>query len=237
MIELEQVRVQLQKSMIKLLSIADCVSLINAIFGFLSIAMVFIGELRLAFSFILLAVLVDGLDGMIARRTRESRIGEFLESMADTTSFGIALAFFIYIVYYKFVSCCIYKHIILLIILIFFLSMVIVRLASFHLLKDKKVFVGLPVPASAILLLVMTYFEIKLIYILPVILLISFAMVSNIRFPKLGFKIDVVAGVLIILTVIMEKNFQGVAPLLLFIAVSIYVITGAFYLFMNKKKD
>ena len=236
MIELKQVRVQLQKSMIKLLSIADCVSLINAIFGFLSIAMVFIGEIRLAFSFILLALLADGLDGIIARKTRESKIGEFLESMADMTSFGIAPTFFIYTIYYKFVSCCIYKHIFLLIILILFLSMVIVRLASFHLLKDKKIFVGLPVPASAILLLVMTYFEIKLIYILPVILLISFAMVSNIRFPKPGFKIDVIAGVLIILTIIMEKNFQGVAPLLLFIAISIYVITGAVYLLMNKKK-
>ena len=227
----------MQKSMIKLLSIADCVSLINAIFGFLSIAMVFIGELRLAFSFILLAVLVDGLDGIIARRTNESKIGEFIESMADMTSFGIAPAFFIYIVYYKFVSCCISKHILLLIILIFFLSMVIIRLASFHLLKNKKVFVGLPVPATAILLLIMTYFEIKLIYILPFILLVSFATVSNIRFPKPGFKIDVVAGVLIILTIIMEKDFQGVTPLLLFIAVSIYVINGAFYLFMNKKKD
>lgn len=236
MIELKQVRVQLQKSMIELLSIADCVSLTNAIFGFLSIIMVFIGEIHLAFSFILLALLADGLDGIIARRTRESKIGEFLESMADMTSFGIAPTIFIYTIYYKFVSCCIYKHIFLLIILILFLSMVIVRLASFHLLRDKKIFVGLPVPASAILLLIMTYFEIKLLYILPVILLISFAMVSNIRFPKPGFKIDIVASVLIILTIIMEKNFQGVAPLLLFIAVSIYVITGAVYLLMNKKK-
>ncbi len=226
----------MQKSMIELLSIADCVSLTNAIFGFLSIIMVFIGEIHLAFSFILLALLADGLDGITARRTRESKIGEFLESMADMTSFGIAPAIFIYTIYYKFVSCCIYKHIFLLIILILFLSMVIVRLASFHLLKDKKIFVGLPVPASAILLLIMTYFEIKFLYILPVILLISFAMVSNIRFPKPGFKIDAVASVLIILTIIMEKKFQGVAPLLLFIAVSIYVITGAVYLLMNKKK-
>ena len=136
MIELKQVKVQLQKSMIELLSIADCVSLTNAIFGFLSIVMVFIGEIRLAFSFILLALLADGLDGIIARRTRESKIGEFLESMADMTSFGIAPTIFIYTIYYKFVSCCIYKHIFLLIILILFLSMVIVRLASFHLLKQ-----------------------------------------------------------------------------------------------------
>jgi CDP-diacylglycerol--serine O-phosphatidyltransferase len=222
--------------MIRLLSIADCVSLTNAIFGFLSITMVFIGEIRVAFSFILLAVLADGLDGIIARKTRESKIGEYLESMADMTSLGIAPAVFIYTVYYEFVSCCIYKHIYLIIALIVFLSLSIVRLASFHIMKDKKFFVGLPASSSMILLLVMAYFEIKFYYILPVIIIISLAMVSIIRFPKPGIKINIIAGVLIILTIIMEKSFHGVAPILLFIAVCIYVITGPFYLLMNKKK-
>ena len=222
--------------MIKLLSIADYISLINAIFGFLSITMVFIGEIHLAFSFILLALLADGLDGIIARKTRESKTGDFFESMADLTSLGIAPAFFIYTVYYKFVSCCIYKHIFLLIILILFLSMVIIRLAAFHIMKDTRIFVGLPAPASTILLFIMAYFEIKLLYILPVIIIISFAMVSNIRFPKPDIKVNVVASVLIILTIVMEKNFHGVAPLLLFIAVGIYVIIGPVYLLMNKKE-
>ena len=85
--------------MIKLLSVADCISLTNAVFGFLAVAMIFIGETRVAFTFILLAILADGLDGMIARKTRESQIGEYLESMADMTSLGIAPAFFIYSIY------------------------------------------------------------------------------------------------------------------------------------------
>jgi len=130
--------------MIKLLSVADCISLINAIFGFLSITIAFIGEIRLAFTFILLAILADGLDGIVARRTNESKIGEYLESMADMTSLSIAPAFFIYTVYYEVVSCCFYKHFILLLVLTVFLSLNIIRLASFHIMKDKKIFIGLP---------------------------------------------------------------------------------------------
>jgi CDP-diacylglycerol--serine O-phosphatidyltransferase len=222
--------------MIKLLSIADCISLINAIFGFLSLAMVFIGELRLAFTFILLAILADGLDGIVARKIQGSKIGEYLESMADMTSLGIAPAFFIYTVYYSFVSCCIYKHVLLLIILAMFLSLSIIRLASFHIMKDKKFFVGLPASSSTILLLVMAYFDVKLFYILPAIIIISFLMISNIRFPKPGFKINAIAGVLILLTIILEKNFYGIAPLVLVVAVCLYAIAGPVYLWINNKK-
>ena len=74
--------------MIKLLSIADVVSLTNAILGFLAILMIFSNETRLAFSFILLALLADGLDGIVARKLGKSDIGEYLESMADMTSLG-----------------------------------------------------------------------------------------------------------------------------------------------------
>ena len=59
-------------------------------------------------------------------------------------------------------------------------------------------------------------------------------MVSNVRFPKPGFKIDAVAAVLIILTLIMEKSYQGIAPLLLLIAIVVYVLGWPIYLWKNK---
>jgi len=204
--------------MVKLLSIADCVSLTNAFFGFLSLIMVFIGEIRLAFSFILLAILADGLDGIIARKTRESKIGEYLESMADMTSLGIAPAFFIFTAYYKSVSCCINKNIVLLFVLALFLLLSIIRLASFHIMKEKKFFIGLPASSSTI------------------IIIISFLMISQIHFPKPDNKINAIAGILIFLTLIMDKYYNGIAPLLLITAICIYVIFGPFYLLINKKK-
>jgi len=223
--------------MIKLVSIADCISIINAIFGFLSIVMVSIGEIRLAFSFILLALLADGLDGIIARKIKESKIGEFLESMADMTSLGIAPAVFIYMIYYNIVNCCITDHVFLLLTLIMFLLTTIIRLASFHIIKEKGKFIGLPASASTILILIMAYFEIEIVYILPFVIILSLAMISNISFPKPDYKIDAIAGILIILTIIIEKNYQGIAPLILFIAIGLYVIIGPFYLLIKKKKS
>lgn len=227
----------MQKSMIKLLSVADCISLINAIFGFLSITIAFIGEIRLAFTFILLAILADGLDGIVARRTNESKIGEYLESMADMTSLSIAPAFFIYTVYYEVVSCCFYKHFILLLVLTVFLSLNIIRLASFHIMKDKKIFIGLPASSSTILIIIMAYFKVETIYILPAIIIVSVLMVSNLRFPKPGYKIDAIAAVLILLTIITDRNFNSIAPIILFIAICTYIIMGPFYLLMSRKKQ
>jgi CDP-diacylglycerol--serine O-phosphatidyltransferase len=111
--------------MIKLVSIADLISLTNVIFGFIAIIFLISDlidneelRLRLSFSFILLALLADGLDGVVARKTRNSDIGEYLESIADMTSLIIAPSIFIYFVYHDFLSSNIYNFIYLMITLI-----------------------------------------------------------------------------------------------------------------------
>lgn len=222
--------------MIKLISIADVISLTNAIFGFLSILFLFSDlisneemRLRVSFSFILLALLADGLDGIVARKTKVSEIGEYLESIADMTSLIIAPALFIYFIYNDLVLSSIINHIYLLIALILFLLLGTIRLSSFHIMKNKKFFLGLPASAGTIILLIIAYFEIKFIYILPVIILISLLMVSNIRFPKPRFKINAIAAILIILTLIIGKYFYGFAPILLLTAILIYLIIGPVY--------
>ena len=226
----------MQKSMIKLVSIADIISLTNAIFGFLAILFLISDliateemRLRISFSFILLALLADGLDGVVARKTRKSDIGEYLESMADMTSLNIAPAVFIYVVYHDLVSCCIYSHIYLLMALVVFLLFGIIRLASFHLMRNDKLFIGLPASASTIILLVLVYFEVEFIYILPAIIVISLAMITNLSFPKPGYKINVVAAILIFLTIIIGKSYYGFAPILLFASILIYSIAGPFF--------
>ncbi len=240
---LKQGKIQLQKSMIKLVSVADVISLTNAIFGFLAILFL-VSEivtdedvrLRISFSFILLALLADGLDGIVARKTRKSDIGEHLESIADLTSLIIAPAIFIYIVYHDFVLSSIYSHIFLLIAIILYLLFGSIRLASFHIMKKRKFFIGLPASASTIILLVLAYFEVNYIIILPSIILISIAMSSNIPFPKPTFKINTIAAILIILTIIVGKIFYGFAPILLIISILIYSITGPIYRKISTKK-
>jgi CDP-diacylglycerol--serine O-phosphatidyltransferase len=220
--------------MLKLLSVADVVSLLNAIFGFISIVMIYLGELRLGFSFILLALLADGLDGIVARKRGKGKLGEYFEAMADMISMGVAPAFFVFTIYYETVSYCVYYTSYLVIALIVFLSFGIIRLASFHIIKQKEYFVGLPASASTIILLVLAYLSIDFWLILLVIVVVSLAMISNVHFPKLGYRIDVVAVVLIFLTLIMDKSYSSIAPILLLLAIVFYAFGGPIYLLKNR---
>jgi len=83
----------------------------------------------------------------------------------------------------------------------------------------------------------MAYFKVETIYILPAIIIVSVLMVSNLRFPKPGYKIDAIAAVLILLTIITDRNFNSIAPIILFIAICTYIIMGPFYLLMSRKKQ
>ena len=226
----------MQKSIIKLLSIADFVSLTNAILGFLSIIMIFIGEVHFSFSFILLALLADGLDGAVARRTGHSDLGEYMEAMADMISLGVAPAAFVYNNYIQnvMVSEYIYIHSLLIIVLIVFLSFSIFRLASFHIIKEKTYFVGLPSSACTIIILILTYFNVELSYILPIIVIMSLAMISNVHFPKPTLKIDVIASIFIILTIAFGKNFDGIITIILILLIMIYTIAGPIYLIKRR---
>lgn len=235
----------MQRSMVKLVSLADIFSITNAIFGFLAILILFtdlIGsfniKVHISLSLILLGLLADGLDGIIARKVKKSQIGEYLETMADMTSMCVAPAAFIFFVYYssEIITFSIYRHIYLIFALVLFLSFGIVRLASFHIIKEEKIYIGLPASASAILLLILAYFEIWFILILPVVIIIGAFMASNIVFPKTNLKINVITFILILLTIIIGKEFFGIAPFLLFLAILIYVIAGPIYLKTSKKK-
>ena len=233
---------QLQKSMINLLSIADIISISNALFGFLAIIVLMSNsgiceelQIRLSFSFILLALIADGLDGIVARKTKKSKIGEYLESMADMTSMVIAPAIFIYFIYSDAVSCCLYRQVYLLFALILFLSFGIIRLSSFHLMKTDKYFVGLPASASTIILLIIAFFNVEFIYILPAVVIIGAITVSDIKFLKPGIRINAIAAILILLTIIMYDIYWNIAPFLLLTAIIIYVTVGSIFLkFLTK---
>jgi CDP-diacylglycerol--serine O-phosphatidyltransferase len=220
--------------MLSLLSFADVITLINVIFGFLAIIMIIRGELRFAFSFILLALLADGLDGIVARRIKKSKLGSYMEAMGDMTSMGIAPAIFVFVIYYD--LCCLHYQILLIAILIFYLAMGVIRLASFPSMENRVYFLGLPVPASTIIILISAYFEIDFVYILLIILVVSIVNVSNIRFPKPSILINSIATVLIFMCIIFEKSFYGLAPLLLLLAISLYVIGSPIYYYFSKNK-
>ncbi|MFW6320410.1 MAG: protein sorting system archaetidylserine synthase [Halohasta sp.] len=73
------------------LGLADAVTIANAALGFLAAAVALV-DIGLAARLILLGAIADGLDGVIARYRGGTPAGEYLDSLADVASFGVAPA-------------------------------------------------------------------------------------------------------------------------------------------------
>jgi len=227
----------LQKSMIKLLSLADFITIMNAVMGFLAILMVFSNQFQLAAAFILLGLLADGLDGIVARRMGNGQMGEYLESIADMISLSVAPLVLLYKTYYDVVVAQFSLHLLLGVVLVFSLICSMIRLSSFSLLKEKHFFIGLPTSASAVFLVLTSFLKLDVRVILPFIVILALAMISPIRFPKPGLKMDLVAAVFIVATILLDSMYNNIVPLLLLAALVSYIIIGPFYLRIKKKKS
>ena len=141
---------------------------------------------------ILIAVLFDGFDGLIARLLKvESPLGEHLDTLADLTTFGIAPGFLVYQIHLQYLRSNVTYFPAPIPIGMFIASIyplcVAYRLARFTLNDDKKSFIGLPSPISAALVvLILVLFEPRLGMVpsISVFLILSFLMVSNVKYTK-----------------------------------------------------
>jgi len=221
--------------MIKLLSVADMITLTNAVFGFLAMLFVLSGQLRLATMFILLGLLADGLDGYVARRMGTGKIGEYFESLADMLSLSVAPLLLLYATFIDTVTAEGLQHLLFGAILVFSLVCSIIRLSSFSLLKDTRFFLGLPTSASAMFLVVLSVLKIDLLYVVPVVVVLALAMISPIRFPKPGLTMNLVAAAFIIAVIVLDGAYNNIAPYALLVALLIYIIAGPLSLRIQKK--
>jgi len=78
------------------LSVADTVTLFNAVVGFVAGAIAFTDQ-HLAARLILLAVIADAIDGIVARNGDSSAVGPLLDSVTDVVSFGATPSLFLYV--------------------------------------------------------------------------------------------------------------------------------------------
>ena len=133
-----------------------------------------------SFSLIYLSIIFDSLDGYVARKTGTvSDFGAELDSISDVVSFGVAPA---YLLYNNFES-----NLALVSAIIFCLCGAL-RLARFGILNVKG-FIGLPIPAGALLLA--GFCQLIDSYLINSILaiLIGLLMISDIKYPKYPKKI------------------------------------------------
>jgi CDP-diacylglycerol--serine O-phosphatidyltransferase len=143
--------------------IPNIVTLLGLCIGLTSIRMAFEGRFEYALIAIGAAAVIDGLDGRMARLLKaSSRFGAELDSLSDFVCFGVAPAIVLYLWGFSDGAASLGW----IVVLIFAVSAAL-RLARFNVALDEPTkpgweqsfFVGVPVPAGAILLLLPLYFE------------------------------------------------------------------------------
>lgn len=161
---------------------ANTVTLINIVFGSLSLISTLHGNHKAAALFILLAVVMDGMDGRIARKFGiSSEMGKELDSLCDLVSFGVAPALLLYsqVMF-------IFPYMFGLIAAVLYIVCGAFRLARFNVLNIKEYFVGIPITLAGTLLafvsLLASFISVNLILI--VVVFLSYMMISNIKVPK-----------------------------------------------------
>jgi len=164
-------------------SCANTITLFNILFGSLSLVSTINGNYRLAVIYILLAVVMDSLDGRVARRLdRCSELGKQLDSLCDLVSFGVAPALLLYSqVLYAF------SHSVGLIAVLFYIVCGAYRLARFNVLNISTYFVGIPITLAGTLTALLSWFSAHISgsVVLAVVFVLSLMMVSNLKVPKI----------------------------------------------------
>lgn len=200
----------------------------NMFCGFLSIVSASEGNFNYAAWLIIVAAIFDALDGMVARLTSSSsELGVELDSLSDIVSFGAAPSFLLYTSYLnKFDVVGVLVSSLPLIAGGFRLARFNVQLVGF----EKSFFLGLPIPTSALTITSFVlafynhgYAEPYSDSIIPLIIIVSFLMISNIRYetiPKFSIK-----G-------IKDKPFHFVFLLIAVILVLLFYTKGLFYTFI-----
>ena len=186
--EAEQVFAPAKKLRRSVYLLPSVLTVANIFAGFYAVISTLNGHYGAAAVAIGIAVVLDGLDGRIARLANAtSDFGLQLDSLADVISFGLAPAVLIYswglVEFGKFAQFSAF----------FFLICGAIRLARFNLqLGDLRHFAGLPIPAAAGFVAATVHLfgqlpqsELFRIYLAGVTYLLSFLMISTIRYPSL----------------------------------------------------
>ena len=215
----------------------NILTLVGVCIGLTSIKFAFDGKFELSIIAVIVAGIIDGLDGRIARLIKgTSKVGKELDSLTDVISFGVAPAFIMY-----FWSMSQIGRLGWLISLIYVIC-VALRLARFNVSSGGEsswkdnFFEGIPSPAGGVLVLlplIYSFSEIQFFnpnykVVVPILFIaISVLLISKI--PTYSFKKIVVPRSTTIFLLFTVVLYFG---LLLIYTFNTIIISGAIYLLM-----
>lgn len=189
----------------------------NLFLGVIAIILVFNEKPETAAMMVLIAMLLDGVDGRVARALNvQSEFGKELDSLSDVISFGVAPAFIMYVVAFQGLNPALAWTVTAL-----FPICGALRLARFNVISSAPpgYFIGLPIPAAGGVLATLALFkaDIYISVLLTSTIVLSLLMVSTIRYPN--FK-----------KVGIPKNAVWVVPIIVIIAVVLGLVLKSSHL-------
>ena len=174
----------------------NMLTLIGVCIGLTSIRFALDGRFEFAIIAIILAAVIDGLDGRIARLIKgTSKVGKELDSLTDMISFGVAPSFIMY--FWKLNTLGRFGWLVCLI----YVICVALRLARFNVNSEQvpswrdNFFEGVPSPAGGILVLTplifsltnFNFFQINYEIVVPTFFIITSLLLIS-KFPSYSFK-------------------------------------------------
>ncbi|MBZ4318562.1 CDP-diacylglycerol--serine O-phosphatidyltransferase [Streptomyces huiliensis] len=181
------------------LSIADTLTLGNAICGFMAVYFTTTGILiphltnnedggmarnnaATAVMLMLLASVFDLFDGLVARKLRSSAMGAELDNLSDLISFGLAPAYFV--VVWGVVAQGAHQKVSAVAAVVVLLA-VVLRLARFSCVTLRDgIFQGMPSPFGALTVVSVVLLELPFVPTLLAIVGVAWLMVSRVEYPK-----------------------------------------------------
>lgn len=211
-------------------SIPSLLTVGNLFLGIVAIILIFNEKPEMAAIMVLIAMLLDGVDGRVARALNvQSEFGKELDSLSDVISFGVAPAFIMYVVAFQDLSPALAW-----IVTALFPICGALRLARFNVITSNAgYFIGLPIPAAGGVLATMALFkdEIPVSILLTSTIVLSLLMVSTIRYPnfkKVGIPRNAiwVVPIIIIVSIVLGVYFEHHLSKILFVPLLIYALYG-----------
>jgi len=211
------------------LGLADAVTVANAALGFVATA-VAVDDPMLAARLVLLAAIADGLDGVIARARGGTPVGDYLDSLADVASFGVAPAVFVFGIARDGVGGSTLWTAALFGIPALYVTMAVVRL-GFYMLKDRESAetegVQTTLAATIIAVAYLSGVTDPLV-LLGVTAVFTYLMVAAITYPELYARDALVLGGLQALAVLFPTDVNRVFPRSLLLFAVAYLVLAPF---------
>lgn len=230
-----------------MLTPADYVSIMNALLGVLAVFLISLDHIEWAVLAILGAVVGDGLDGAVARLGYgDGPFGAKVDSFADFAAFGVAPAALLFHTYYQWEIVTELRGPDILTALAVGATAAgliiagMLRLIRFEVLSGgvrRDYFLGLSIPAAALLVTVSTYLGWASREVLPLTWLVSILMISRIKFPKIRGGLTAPAVVVLLATLWFRDAYDYAIPKLLFSMLVTYVVIGPFFVRWRAHRD